>query len=172
VPTDVAPTGQRRARPDDAIGRGGERVASLIALPGASAVAAVLEPALAPFWERVAAIAAAATLLAAAGSGREAESGLDSMLIASAGQRRGGALRGRAERICSQRHRRLVARRLEALVARADRAPNRECFDDDERFSAWLRQIEVEFGLPRVAPATAPVPVSSRPCRRPTPSST
>ncbi|HEY2789205.1 MAG TPA: hypothetical protein VGI72_07085, partial [Gaiellales bacterium] len=39
------PTGQRRARLDDAIGRRGERVASLIALAGASAVAAVLEPA-------------------------------------------------------------------------------------------------------------------------------
>ena len=141
------------------------------------------------------------------------------MLIAAAGHPRGGALRRRAERISSQRHRRLVARRLAALVARADRAPNRECFqaglvrlhrsrlleiaravrdgepaadsalarvnrflwdpgsplvrrpDDDERFSAWLRQIEVELGLTRAAPAPTPLPVSSRPCRRPTPSS-
>jgi hypothetical protein len=166
-----------------------------------------------------AAAAAAATLLAAAGAGSEAEYGLDAMLIAAAGHPRGGALRRRAERISSQRHRRLVARRLAALVARADRAPNRECFqaglvrlhrsrlleiaravrdgepaadsalarvnrflwdpgsplvrrpDDDERFSAWLRQIEVELGLNRAAPTPTPVPVSSRPCRRPTPSS-
>src|SRR4249920_3535199 len=82
-------------------------------------------------WERAAAIAAAAaaaTLLAAAGAGSEAERGLDSMLIAAAGQPRGGALRRRAERISAQGHRRMVARRLDALVERADRAPNRECF--------------------------------------------
>jgi hypothetical protein len=216
-------TAQRRAQLEGAIARRRERVASLVALAGASAVAALLEPALAPFWDRAAAIAAAAaaaTLLAAAGAGSEAEYGLDAMLIAAAGHPRGGALRRRAERISSQRHRRLVARRLAALVARADRAPNRECFqaglvrlhrsrlleiaravrdgepaaasalarvnrflwdpgsplvrrpDDDERFSAWLRQIEVELGLTRAAPAPTPVPVSSRPCRRPTPSST
>jgi hypothetical protein len=113
----------------------------------------------------------------------------------------------------------MLAARLDALVARADRAPNRECFqaglvrlhrsrlrrialamrsgvpvadsavarvnrflwdpgsplvrrpDDDERFSAWLRQIEVELGLTCAAPAATPIPVSSRPWRRPTPSS-
>ena len=215
-------TGQGRAQIESAIERCRERAASMVALAGASAVAAVVEPAEAPFWERAAAIAAAAalaTLLAAAGAGREADGRLDAMLIAAAGQPRGGALRRRAGRICSARHRRMVAARLDALVARADRAPNRECFqaglvrlhrsrlgqiamamrggapvadsavarvnrflwdpgsplvrrpDDDERFSAWLRQIEVELGLTRAAPAATPIPVSSRPWRRPTPSS-
>jgi len=224
----AAHTGRRQlstkppARLEDAIARRRDRMASLAALASASAVAAALEPAQAPFWERAAVIAAAAavaTLLAAAGGPSEVEAGLDAMLIASAGLPRGGALRRRAERISSQRHRRLVARRIEALVGRADRAPNRECFQaglvrlhrsrllliaravragqpveesavarvnrflwdpgsplvrrpgDDERFSAWLRQIEVELGLPRTAPAATPRPVSSRPWRRPTPSS-
>ncbi|MGZ4169718.1 MAG: hypothetical protein ACXVSA_23655, partial [Solirubrobacteraceae bacterium] len=45
------PSPQRRAQLEDAIGRRRERLASLVALAGASAVAAVLEPSLAPFWD-------------------------------------------------------------------------------------------------------------------------
>lgn len=167
----------------------------------------------------LAASCAAVTLLAALAAGRKAEHGLGAMLIVAAGLAHGGALWRRAERISARRHRRRVARRLDALVDRADRAPNRECFEaglvrlhrsrlrriaravrreaavpaaavarinrflwdpgrplvrrpgDDERFSAWLRQIEVDLGLTRAAHAATALPVSSRPCRRPTPSS-
>jgi hypothetical protein len=215
--------GARHTQLEAAIGLRRERALALVVLAAASAVAAMLEPAQAPFWEwagAIAAAAAAATLLAALGVGREAERGLDAMLIVTVGQPRRGALRRRADRISSRRHRRRVARRLDALVDRADRAPNRECFEaalvrlhrsrlrriaravrreppvtaaavarvnrflwdpgsplvrrpgDDERFSAWVRQIEADLELSRAAHAPTPVPVSSRPCRRPTPSST
>ena len=91
--------GRRHTRLEDAIGLRRERAPSLVVLTVWSAVAAMLEPAQAPFWEWAGAIAAAAaavTLLAAVGVGREAERGLDAMLIVAAGQPRRGALRRRA----------------------------------------------------------------------------
>lgn len=83
------------------------------------------------FWKLaavIAALAAIATLLAALDARGQAHHELDAMLMEVTGEPRGGALRRRAERISSPGHRRAVARRLDALVDRADVVPNRECY--------------------------------------------
>jgi hypothetical protein len=173
-----------------------ERAWSLVMLAASSAVAAVLVPPAALFWTlaaAIAAVAAAAMAIAALVARGQVERDLDAELTEVAGEPRGAALRQRAERISSPRHRRLVARRLEALIARAEVVPNRECFHvglvrlhrtrlrriattvrregpvptsvlarlngflwdpasplvcrpaDPQRFSAWLRQIEIDL---------------------------
>jgi hypothetical protein len=202
--------GQRRARLEELVRDRRERALTLAVLAVASAVAAALEPALAPFWIAASAIAVAASaavLLAARRAGGEADTVLDAMLIGVVGTPGSAALARRARRNSSLRHRRRLARRLESLVDCAERNPRRECFQtglvrlhsrrmcgiaaalrresppaasavarvhrllwdpasplvrreaDAVRFSAWLRQIEVDLGATRAA---VPVPVSSR----------
>jgi hypothetical protein len=188
---------------NDSTGLCRERAWSLVVLAVSSAVAAVLVRPEATFWEcacAIAAVAAAAALLAAVAARRDVKRDLDSMLIATAGQPHGEALQRRAEGISSPRHRRRVARQLDALVNRAEVVPNREYFQtrlvrlhrnrlrqiattlrretlvpasavarihrflwssasplvrypaDAERFSAWLRQIEIELETAAVTP--------------------
>ncbi len=123
--------GQRRARLEGLIRDRRERALTLAVLAAASAVAAVLEPALAPFWAATSAIAVAASaalLLAARRAGGEADTVLDAMLVGALDASGSEALAHRARRNSSRRHRRRLARRLESLVDRAERNPRRECF--------------------------------------------
>jgi hypothetical protein len=122
---------QRQAALAEAISGRREQASTLAVLAVASAVAALAEPREAPFWVWATAFAAAAalvTLLSAQCARRNADRALDATLATVAGRPRDRALRRRATRICSPRHRRRAARRLDALVARAGRVPSRECF--------------------------------------------